>query len=78
VGTGARIRGIVEGEAAAKAGIPAGAIIREIDGKKTNDLITAIVRIRAYTPGETVKITVDMPSGGSKTFSVVLGKADSQ
>jgi hypothetical protein len=25
-----------------------------------------------------VKITVDMPSGGPKTFTVVLGKADSQ
>jgi len=77
-GTGARIQRVVEGEAAAKAGIPSGATIREIDGKKINDLITAIVRIRAYTPGETVKITVDMPGGGSKTFSVVLGKADSQ
>ena len=77
-GTGARIQRVVEGEAAAKAGIPAGAIIREIDGKKTNDLITAIVRIRSYAPGETVKITVDMPTGSSKSFSVVLGKADSQ
>jgi putative serine protease PepD len=77
-GTGARIQRVVEGEAAAKAGIPAGAIIREIDGKKTNDLITAIVRIRSYAPGETVKITVDLPTGSSKSFSVVLGKADSQ
>ena len=57
---------------------PSGGIIREIDGKKINDLVTAIVRIRAYAPGETVKITVDMPSGGLKTFTVVLGKADSQ
>ena len=77
-GTGARILRVVDGEAAAKAGIPAGGIIREIDGKKINDLVTAIVRIRAYAPGETVKITVDMPSGGLKTFTVVLGKADSQ
>jgi putative serine protease PepD len=77
-GTGARILRVVDGEAAAKAGIPANAIIREIDGKKTNDLITAIVRIRSYAPGETIKITVDMPSGGSRTFSVTLGKADSQ
>lgn len=77
-GVGARILRVVEGEAAAKAGIPAGATIREIDGKKINDLITAIVRIRAYSPGDTVKITVDMPSGGLKTFTVVLGKADSQ
>jgi S1-C subfamily serine protease len=77
-GTGARILRVVDGEAAAKSGIPANAIIREIDGKKTNDLITAIVRIRSYAPGETIKITVDMPSGGSRTFTVTLGKADSQ
>ena len=76
-GTGARILRLVEGEAAAKAGIPAGAVIKEIDGKKINDLISAIVRIRSYAPGDTVKITVDMPSGGSRTFSVILGKADS-
>ena len=76
-GTGARILRLVEGEAAAKAGIPAGAVIREIEGRKINDLIAAIVRIRSYAPGETVKITVDMPGGGSRTFSVVLGKADS-
>ncbi len=76
-GTGARILRLVEGEAAAKAGIPAGAVIKEIDGKKINDLISAIVRSRSYAPGDTVKITVDMPSGGSRTFSVILGKADS-
>ena len=76
-GVGAKILRLVEGEAAAKAGIPAGAVIREIDGKKVNDLIATIVRIRAYAPGDSVKITVDMPGGGQRTFTVVLGKADS-
>lgn len=76
-GLGARILRVVEGEAAAKAGIPNGAVIREIEGKKINDLVTAIVRIRAYAPGDTVKITVDLPGGGKRTFDVVLGKADS-
>jgi len=78
-GTGARILRVVDGEAAAKAGIPAGAVIREIDGKKTNDLVTAIVRIRSYAPGDVIKIVVDLPgTGGTKTFTVTLGKADSQ
>lgn len=76
-GQGARIRTVVEGEAAAKAGIPAGAIIKEIEGKRINDLITAIVRIRAFSPGESVKLTVELPSGGSRTFTVILGKANS-
>ncbi|MFM8693338.1 MAG: PDZ domain-containing protein, partial [Actinomycetota bacterium] len=77
-GVGAKVLRLVPGEAADKAGIPAGAIIREIEGKKINDLIAAIVRVRSFAPGDTVKITVDMPGGGSKTFSVVLGRADSQ
>ena len=78
-GQGARILRLVEGEAAAKAGIPAGAVIREIEGRKINDLVAAIVRIRSFAPGDTVKITVDMPGlGGKRTFDVVLGKADSQ
>jgi putative serine protease PepD len=76
-GIGARILAVVEGEAAAKAGIPNGAVIREIEGKKINDLITAIVRIRAYAPGDTVKIAVDLPGGGKRTFDVILGKAAS-
>lgn len=76
-GQGAKILRLVEGEAAAKAGIPAGAVIREIEGRKINDLVAAIVRIRSFAPGDTVKITVDMPSGGKRTFDVVLGKADS-
>jgi putative serine protease PepD len=76
-GLGARILRVVAGEAAEKAGIPNGAIIKEIEGRKINDLIAAIVRIRAYAPGETVKITVDLPGGGSREFTVVLGKAES-
>ena len=76
-GLGARILRVVDGEAAAKAGIPNGAVIREIEGRKINDLVTAIVRIRAYAPGDTIKITVDLPGGGQRTFNVLLGKADS-
>jgi putative serine protease PepD len=78
IGLGAKILRLVAGEAAEKAGIPAGAVIREIEGKKINDLITAIVRVRSFAPGESIKVTVDMPGGGSKTFLVVLGRADSQ
>jgi putative serine protease PepD len=76
-GLGARIVKVVAGGAADKAGIPSGSIVREVDGKKINDLITAIVRVRSYAPGDTVKITVNLPSGSTKTFTVTLGKADS-
>ena len=77
-GIGARISKLMDGEAADKAGIPAGAIIRSIDGTKTPDQISAIVKIRSYAPGSRVKVTVDLPnSGGSKSFTVTLGKANS-
>lgn len=76
-GIGARIRTVIDGEAASRARIPAGSIIREIDGKKINDLISAIVRIRSYAPGEKIRIKVDLPGGGSDTFEVTLGKQDS-
>ena len=76
-GMGARIFAITDGAAAAKAGIPAGSIIKSIDGVKINDQVGAIVRIRAYAPGATVSITVDLPTGTSRTFSVTLGSAPS-
>ncbi|NDD60225.1 MAG: PDZ domain-containing protein, partial [Actinobacteria bacterium] len=66
-GTGARILRVVPGEAADKAGIPSGAIVREIDGKKIGDLITAIVRIRSYAPGATVRMLIELPSGSTKS-----------
>ena len=52
-------------------------VIRSIDGVKIADQIGAIVRIRSYAPGSTVKVVVDLPEGGQKTFSVLLGSAPS-
>lgn len=72
-GKGAKVLSLVAGEAAEKAGIPAGAIITSIDGSRIPDAETAIVRIRARAPGETVKIVATLPDGSSKSFSVVLG-----
>ncbi|CAB4923845.1 MAG: trypsin-like serine protease [Actinobacteria bacterium] len=76
-GTGAKILKLSPGEAADKAGIPAGAIIRSIDGVKIADQVGAIVRIRSYAPGATVTILVDLPTGGQKSFKVLLGSAPS-
>ena len=76
-GQGARILRVVAGEPAARVGIPVGAIIREIEGRRINDPIAAIVRIRSFAPGDTVRVTVDLPNGSSNTYSVTLGKIDS-
>jgi len=77
-GIGARILRLSPGEGAEKAGIPAGSVIRSIDGLKIPDEITAIVKIRSYAPGTTITVVVDLPnSGGSKSFKVTLGTAPS-
>ena len=77
-GVGARILRLSPGEGAEKAGIPAGSVIKSIDGVKIADDVAAIVKIRSYAPGATITIVVDPPnSGASKTFTVTLGSAPS-
>jgi putative serine protease PepD len=76
-GTGAKILKLSPGEGAETAGIPAGSIIRSIDGVKIADQVGAIVRIRSYAPGTTVTVVVDLPTGGQKSFKVLLGSAPS-
>ena len=77
-GIGARLRAIVPGGAAEKAGIPVGSVIRSIDGIRISNADAAIVKIRSYAPGSTITVVVDLPSsGGSKTFKVTLGSAPS-
>lgn len=77
VGVGAKIAAVTPGGAAATAGIPVGSVVRSVDSHVVHDAIEAIVRIRSHAPGETLIVTVDLPSGGSQTFTVVLGSAPS-
>lgn len=76
-GTGAKIGRLSPNEGAEKAGIPAGSVITAIDGVKIADQVGAIVKIRSYAPGATVTVTVELPTGGSKSFKVTLGSAPS-
>jgi len=77
-GIGAKILKLTPGEGADVAGIPVGAIIKSIGGQRVVDVVGAIVRIRSYAPGATISVTVDLPNGGgTKTFTVKLGKAPS-
>ena len=76
-GTGAKIGRLSPNEGAEKAGIPAGSVITAIDGVKIADQVGAIVKIRSYAPGSTVTVTVELPTGGSKSFKVTLGTAPS-
>jgi S1-C subfamily serine protease len=74
-GIGAKVLKLTPGEGAEKAGMPAGSIIRTIDGIKIPDTESAIVRIRSYAPGATVTVVVDLPTGGQKSFKITLGSA---
>ena len=76
-GVGARIARLSPNEGADKAGIPVGSIIKTIDGAKITNTDVAIVRIRSYVPGATVSVVVELPTGGNRTFRVVLGSAPS-
>ena len=77
-GIGAKILRLSAGEGAERAGIPVGSVIKSIEGFKITDDVSAIVRIRAATPGSTITVIVDLPNnGGSKTFKVTLGSAAS-
>ena len=76
-GVGAKITRLSAGEGAEKAGIPAGSIVKSIDGVKIVDQVGAIVKIRSYAPGSTVTVVVELPTGGTQSFSVLLGSAPS-
>jgi S1-C subfamily serine protease len=77
-GTGAKILRLTAGEAAERAGIPAGSIITSIGGVRITDTTAAVVRIRSYAPGATVSIVVDQPNGNERTFTVTLGSTPSR
>jgi S1-C subfamily serine protease len=77
VGIGARILRLSPGEGAEKAGIPAGSVIKSIGGVRISDQVAAIVKIRSYAPGASVEVSVELPGGGQKSFTVTLGSAPS-
>jgi S1-C subfamily serine protease len=69
---GAGVAQVVTGGPAAKAGMKAGDVIVQIDGKQirtTNDLTNAL---QSYKPGDTIKVTV-VSSSGQRTVSLTLG-----
>jgi len=76
-GVGAKIGLITSGKGADKAGIPVNSIIKTIDGYKITDAVSAIVRIRAKSPGDQVTVVVELPSGSNKTYTVTLDSAPS-
>jgi putative serine protease PepD len=76
-GKGAKIATTSTGDPANKAGIPSGAIITAIDGFKIVDSTSAIVKVRSYAPGATVTLSVTLPTGGTRNYTIALGSTTS-
>ena len=76
-GVGAKVSDVDVAGAAGKAGVPVGAVVRKVDSQIVKDYLEAVAALRSYAPGATVSVTVDLPTGGSRTYSVTLGSAPS-
>lgn len=75
--TGVYIYEVIKNGAAEKAGLSKGSIITKIDGIGINSVTALKEQLQYYRPGETVKVTVQVPSKSGEykeeTVEVVLG-----
>jgi putative serine protease PepD len=73
---GAKVVEVVQGGAAANAGVPKGVIVTKVDDRPINSADALVAAVRSKAPGDKVSLTYQDPSGGSRTVAVTLGKAD--
>jgi putative serine protease PepD len=66
---GARIVSVVDGGPAQKAGLQAGDVVTQLDGRKIETSDALVAAVRAHVPGDAVKLVL---SGGSRTVDVTL------
>jgi putative serine protease PepD len=74
---GAQVMELINGGAAAIAGVPKGAVVTKFDDRPINSADALVAAIRAKAPGDKVSLTYQDPSGGSRTVLVTLGRAES-
>ena len=70
---GLRITGVREGSPADRAGLEAGDVIVEFDGKAVADIYAYTYALREKKPGDAVKVVVER-AGQRLTFNAVLGE----
>jgi aminopeptidase YwaD len=70
---GLRINGVREGGPAERAGLKAGDVIVEFDGKPIADIYAYTYALREKKPGDAVKVVVER-AGARLTFNAVLGE----
>jgi len=71
--SGLRITGVREGSPAERAGLKAGDVIVEFDGKAVADIYAYTYALREKKPGDAVKVVVER-DGVRLTFNAVLGE----
>jgi serine protease Do len=75
--SGLVVGAVVQGSPAAKAGIRAGDVITELDGKKVGTYAELLGVLRTLKPGNTVPVSLDR-RGAPMTLRVTIGSRSSQ
>jgi putative serine protease PepD len=73
---GAKVMDVVQGGAAASAGVPKGVVVTKVDDRPINSADALVAAVRSRAPGDKVSLTYQDPAGSSRTVQVTLGKAD--
>ncbi|WP_245997755.1 S1C family serine protease [Nocardia pseudobrasiliensis] len=76
---GARVQDVTPDGPAAKAGIPAGAVVTKVDNQIIDTGNALVAAVRSHQPGDKVKITYTDPNGQNpKTVEVTLAAAPAE
>ena len=73
---GAKVVDVVQGGAAANAGVPKNVVVTKVADRPINSAAALVAAVRSKAPGDKVALTYLDPNGGSRTVQVTLGKAD--
>ena len=73
---GAKVMDVVQGGAAATAGVPKGVVVTKVDDRPINSADALVAAVRSKAPGDKVSLTYQDPGGGTRTVQVTLGKAE--
>lgn len=73
---GAKVVEVVQGGAAATAGVPKGVVVTKVDDRPINSADALVAAVRSKAPGDKVSLTFQDPAGGNRTVQVTLGKAE--
>jgi putative serine protease PepD len=72
---GAAVAQVVDGGAAAAAGLPSGVVITKVDDRPIDSAEALVAQVRSKAPGDNVTLTYTDGSGAPQTVQVTLGQA---